>query len=127
DGAASGQQSDYYRLTLAQNQRIAVEVVGSRLGSDFDSVIRVLDVNGRELALADDDEGLGADSRLLFTAPAAGQFLLQVRDNRHRAGGRYRLRVGDFPLVGAAFPAGGAPGSRIAPFLVTVDGAALPA
>jgi hypothetical protein len=127
DGAASGQQSDYYRLTLAQNQRIAIEVVGSRLGSDFDSVIRVLDVNGRELALADDDEGLGADSRLLYTAPAAGQYLLQVRDNRYRAGGRYRLRVGDFPLVGAAIPAGGAPGSRLTPLLVTLDGSALPA
>lgn len=127
DGAASGQQSDYYRLTLAQNQRIAIEVVGARLGSDFDPVIRVLDANGRELALADDDEGLGADPRLYFTAPAAGQFLIQVRDNRYRAGGRYRLRVGDFPLVGAAFPAGGAAGGRIAPFLVTLDGAALPA
>lgn len=127
DGAASGPQSDYYRVTLAQNQRIAIEVVGSRLGSDFDPVIRVLDANGRELALADDDEGLGADPRLYFTAPAAGQYLIQVRDNRYRAGGRYRLRVGDFPLVGAAIPAGGAPGSRIAPFLITLDGAALPA
>lgn len=126
DGAASGQQSDYYRVTLAQGQRIAIEVVASRLGSDFDPVLRVLDANGRELALADDDS-LGADPRLLFTAPVAGPYLLQINDNRFRAGGRYRLRVGDFPLVEATFPAGGQAGTSINSTLLTLDGEAIPA
>jgi len=127
DGTSNGQQFDYYRLTLAQGQRISLEVVAARMGADFDSVLRVLDANGRELALADDDEALGADARLLFTAPAAGQYLLELRDNRYKPGGRYRLRVGDFPLVDTAYPAGGTSGAHLAALLATRDGAAFPA
>lgn len=127
DGASNGQQSDFYRLTLAQNQKVSIEVVATRLGFDFDSVLRVLDATGRELALADDDEAVGADARLVFTAPAAGQYLLELRDNRFKPGGRYRFRIGDFPLVSCAYPAGGTTGASFSTSLVTIEGTLLPA
>src|SRR5262245_37270886 len=66
DATISGPVSDFYRLTLAANQKIAIEIVGARLGSDLDAVLRVLDANGKQLALADDDDSTGADPRLIF-------------------------------------------------------------
>jgi hypothetical protein len=115
DGVADGQQFDYFRVTLAEGERLALEVVAARLGSDLDPVIRVLDAGGRELASADDDEGLGADPRLAFIAPTAGDYVVELRDNRYKAGGRYRLRLGDFPLAAATAPQSGEPSPTIEP------------
>jgi hypothetical protein len=56
------------------------------------------------LLIADDDPATGADARFIFTPPADGAYVLEVRDNRYKAGGRYRLRLGDFPLVTAPLP-----------------------
>lgn len=127
DGVANGQQFDYFRVHLSQGQRVSLDVVGSRLGSDFDPVLRVLDASGRELALADDDEALGADARLVFTAPATAPYTIELRDNRYKAGGRYRLRVGDLPLVTTAFPLAGKLGGPLQTSLTTLDGEALAA
>src|SRR5204863_2114683 len=80
------------------------EVVAARLGSDFDALVRVLDSAGNELLLADDDLATGADCRFIFNSPREGSYLLEVRDNRYKPGGRYRLRLGDFPLVTTTLP-----------------------
>jgi hypothetical protein len=127
DGASGGPQSDYFRLNLAQGQRISCDVVAARLGSDFDPVLRLLDGAGRELAAADDDPSLGADARLTFTAPAAGPYLLELRDNRYKAGGRYRLRIGALPLAATAFPAGGTAGTALTTTLIPHEGEPIPA
>ncbi|HND56558.1 MAG TPA: PPC domain-containing protein, partial [Pirellulaceae bacterium] len=58
-----------------------------------------------QVVLADDDDDVGPDCRFAHTFAASGQFLLEVRDNQYRAGGRYRLRIGDFPLATSAYPA----------------------
>jgi Bacterial pre-peptidase C-terminal domain len=104
DGQCDGTLSDFYRFTAAAGQRITCEVVATRLGWDFDSLIRILDASGNELLLADDDPSTGADARFVFTAPASGPYLLELRDNRYKPGGRYRLRLGDFPLVTTPLP-----------------------
>jgi len=104
DGASDGTVLDYFRFTAKAGQRIACEVVASRLGWDFDAVCRVLDASGAELLRADDDPSSGADARFVFTAPADGQYVLEVGDNRYKPGGRYRLRLGDFPLVSTPLP-----------------------
>ncbi len=111
DAVSEGTQFDYFRFSAAAGQRVAIEVVGRRLGFNFDPVVRLLDSDGKELAFADDDAALGADCRLVQTMHEAGQYLIEVRDVQYRAGGRYRLRVGDFPLVSAPFPLGGACGA----------------
>src|SRR5205085_2705911 len=69
-------------------------------------VIRLLDGQGKELAYSDDEPGVSADCRLTHTFAAAGDYFIELRDIRYLGGGdyRYRLRVGDFPLVNAAFP-----------------------
>jgi hypothetical protein len=111
DAVASGPQSDYFRFDAKQGQRIAVELVAARIGSIMDPVARLLDAKGRELVFADDDESLGADCRFEHTFAAAGTFVIEVRDNRFRGDGPYRLRLGDFPLVSVPYPLGGRFGS----------------
>jgi len=106
DGVSDGSRFDYYKFAGQAGQRVAVEVFAARLGQDFDPVIRLLDAAGKELAVADDDAAAGADCRLGLTLPAAGEYFVEVRDNQFRGGGRYRLRVGDFPLAATAFPLG---------------------
>ncbi len=111
DGLSSGAQFDHYKFTAKKGQRIAAEVVAARAGSAFDPVLRLLDAAGNELRYADDDPALGSDCRFAHVFAADGDYILEVYDNQYRGGGRYRLRVGDFPLVSSPYPMGGRLGS----------------
>jgi Bacterial pre-peptidase C-terminal domain len=106
DGTSDGPVFDFYKFAAKTGQRLSLEVVATRLGSDFDPVLRILNPAGQEIALLDDDLSLGADCRISQTFPADGVYLIELRDNRYKAGGKYRLRVGDFPLVSTPFPLG---------------------
>jgi hypothetical protein len=115
DGIVDGAQPDCFKLNVAAGQRIAVEVVAARVGSDLDPILRLVDANGKVLVTADDDLSAGSDGRFAHTFTAAGTYYLQLRDVRYRGGPgfRYRLRVGDFPIGAAVFPLGvTAQGSR---------------
>lgn len=103
DGVADAASSDFYRVRLSAGQRLAIEVVAQRLGSSMDPIVKVTDRNGKQVAFADDDDA-NADSRLHFIASVDDEYWIEVRDNKYAGGGRYRLRVGDFPLVDAAYP-----------------------
>ncbi|MFM2095288.1 MAG: hypothetical protein RIS70_2412 [Planctomycetota bacterium] len=111
DGVSDGSRFDYYKINVQSGQRVAVEVFAGRLGEAYDPVLRLLDANGKQLMLADDDPGLGSDCRFAHTFQAPGQYVLEVRDNQYRPGGRYRLRVGDFPLAISTFPLAGKAGT----------------
>ncbi|MDP6443577.1 MAG: PPC domain-containing protein [Pirellulaceae bacterium] len=111
DGASNGVSFDYYRFAAKKGQPISAEVVARRLNSSMDPVVRLLDPRGQEMLLADDDAGLGADCRFRATAPEDGEYTIEIRDNQYKAGGRYRLRIGDFPLITSALPLGGRLGS----------------
>ena len=89
---------DLFEFPAAAKQTIYLEVKAHRLGSRLDPVLRVLDAAGKQLALNDD--GLGKDSRILFTAPAAGEYYAEVRGVTERGGDDfyYLLRIGDPPL-----------------------------
>jgi len=103
---------------------IVAEVYARRLGSPLDSVLKLTDATGRQLAFNDDyeDKGAGldthhADSWLHATLPANGTYYLHVGDAQHQGGEEYgyRLRLGpprpDFEL-------------RIVPSSITVRGGA---
>ncbi|MGC3967334.1 MAG: PPC domain-containing protein [Pirellulales bacterium] len=108
DGLCEPESYDYYKFTAAAGQRISVEAVAQRLGSALDPVVRLLDAAGHELAYADDDESTGPDGRFSYRIQKAGEYFLEIRDIRYAGGGshRYRLRVGDFPLLAAPYPMG---------------------
>lgn len=110
DGAGDPTQLDFYKFSGQAGQRVSFEVVAQRLGSPYDGVLRVLDASGKELAVIDDDPGSGADPRLSLTLPADGDYIVELRENKY-GGGRYRLRVGDFPIVSVPYPLGGRLGS----------------
>ena len=87
DGTSDGPVFDFYKFAAKTGQRLSLEVVATRLGSDFDPVLRILNATGQEIALIDDDLSLGADCRISQTFPADGVYVLELRDNRYKAGG----------------------------------------
>lgn len=103
DGAVANQGLQYFKFTATENQRIAFEVLARRIGSALDPMLRLLDSKGREIAFSDDAPGLSGDAQFEHVFPAAGEYLLELRDIRYQGGG-YRLRVGDFPLANTAYP-----------------------
>lgn len=88
------QDKDFFRISLAKGQVIEAAISAQKLGSRLDSELRILDVNGAELARNDDNDGRH-DSRLVFTAPNAGEWIIEVQDVSGRGGDNfvYRLSV----------------------------------
>lgn len=93
---------DVFRFEGRAGDAIVAEVHARRLNSPLDSVLRLTDAAGRQLAFNDDcqDKGAGlhthhADSRLTATLPADGTYRLHVSDAQRQAGPElaYRLRV----------------------------------
>ena len=105
DGRCDEVAFDFYRFSARKGQALSLETVAQRLGFQTDTVLRVLDENGREL-LFNDDAAAGRDSRCSFKAPHTGEYFLELRDMNYAGGPAYgyRLRIGDFPLVSAVFP-----------------------
>jgi len=94
---------DTWWFEATKDEKIELEVRAARLGSPLDSVLTVLDAEGKELGQADDQGGGQPDAKLTFTAPADGKFQLQLRDRFAQRGGpefAYRVVVG--PVVEAA-------------------------
>ncbi|MBL9091637.1 MAG: pre-peptidase C-terminal domain-containing protein [Planctomycetaceae bacterium] len=108
DGVYEAETYDFYTIHVEAGRRISVEAVARRLGSPLDPVIRMLDAAGHELAYADDDESTGPDGRFIYRIQKSGDYTIEVRDIRYAGSGahRYRLRVGDFPLLAAPYPMG---------------------
>lgn len=96
---------DWYRVSLAAGQAVRLETTAHRmLRAPIDTLITVFDAAGKQLAENDDGFAIdyismydyrSMDSRLVFTAPAAGDFFFRVSDQAGSFGSRavYRLSV----------------------------------
>lgn len=84
--------TDLYRVKLAAGQVIEAVVDAGKLGSPMDPVVRILDASGGERA-RDDDSGGNRDAKLVFTAPAAGEYLVEVTDAGNRSGDAFIYRL----------------------------------
>jgi hypothetical protein len=115
---------DLFRFKGRAGDTIAAEVYARRLDSPLDSVLKLTDASGNQLACNDDHEDKGAgldthyaDSYLTATLPADGPFYIHIGDAQHQGGLEYgyRLRVSpprpDFDL-------------RVVPSSVSVRGGA---
>jgi hypothetical protein len=102
---------DVFSFQGRAGQTIVAEVYARRLDSPLDSVLKLTDAKGTQLAFNDDydDPGAGlethhADSRILTTLPANGTYYLYLGDAQQKGGPEYayRLRIGaprpDFDL-----------------------------
>ena len=109
----AGAQTNLYRFKAAKGDEFVFEVDAARRGSQLDSSLSVLDANGKELARNED--AIGLDSLLYFTAPADGEFNVALRDFRFRGGNDYgyRLTAGTIPYVESIFPFGGPRGKAV--------------
>ncbi|MEY2408681.1 MAG: hypothetical protein QOF48_1351 [Verrucomicrobiota bacterium] len=106
-------QLDAYRFKALKGQELVFEIEAARRGSPLDSSLVVLDAKGKELARNED--ALGLDSLLFFSAPEDGEFVVTLRDFRYQGGGNYtyRLHAGPLPYVESLFPFGGQRGKSI--------------
>jgi hypothetical protein len=102
---------DVFRFDARAGEDIVAEVTARRLESPLDSVLKLTDANGKQLAFNDDHEDRGsglnthhADSWLRVTVPSDGAYFLYLGDVQHKGGMEYayRLRIGpprpDFEL-----------------------------
>jgi len=76
EGAATELNYNWFKFHANKGQRVAIETVAARLGSKLDSVLRVVNSTGRELARNDDAPGWSGDSYLSFTAPESGDYFI---------------------------------------------------
>jgi len=79
---------------------IVAEVLARRLNSPLDSVLRLTDAAGRQLAINDDHEDKGAglvthhaDSLLRVALPADATYYLHLGDVQHQGGPEYAYRL----------------------------------
>lgn len=97
---------DRYAVEVTAKQRVSFEVIGNRLGKDFDPLVIIRDSAGRVLLQHDNDVGLFFDCRFSYTFQTAGKYVVEVRDARYDGHPywNYVLRIGDFPASRMAVP-----------------------
>lgn len=91
---------DVFRFEGHAAQHIIAEVYARRLGSPLDSLVRLTDAEGKEIAVSDDYEDKGtpllthhADSRLAGNLQASGTHYIRVMDAQRRGGPDYGYRL----------------------------------
>jgi hypothetical protein len=93
---------DVFQITGMAGDEIVAEVAARRLNTPLDSILKVRDASGQQLAINDDLEdkasGLNthhADSYVRVTLPAAGEYFIHLGDTQRQGGPEfgYRLRV----------------------------------
>ncbi|MGH7222351.1 MAG: hypothetical protein ACRELF_03920, partial [Gemmataceae bacterium] len=91
---------DYYRFAVKDGQEVGARIQPVAKAK-LDVVLQLLDADGRMLTES-------KNSLLGFTCPKAGVYALGVRDRDYRGdpGMKYRLTIGDIPIVSSVFPLG---------------------
>jgi hypothetical protein len=93
---------DVFSFNGRTGDTVVAEVYARRLDSPLDSVLKLTDSSGKQLAFNDDHEDKGAgldthyaDSYLTATLPADGAFFIHIGDVQHQGGPEYgyRLRI----------------------------------
>src|SRR5262245_52807222 len=113
-GQCAGGDVDHYRFTAKRGQRVVVETEAARLGSGVSPQLRVLDAQKRFIG-SDDTQLLRGDCRVVFVAPADGDYLIEFADTRYKGGNPpdYRLKIGEYDVVEEVFPLGGRRGDTV--------------
>ncbi|MEQ1617395.1 MAG: pre-peptidase C-terminal domain-containing protein [Terricaulis sp.] len=90
--------SDWYRIRLAEGQAYRFSLAGSGDAPLTDPILRVRNSGGDEVAV-DDDGGDGLNSYLEFVAPREGVYFLDARSFNDEGTGSYTLAAaeGDIP------------------------------
>ncbi len=93
---------DVFRFDGRVGGQVTLEVVARRLNSPLDSLLKLTDADGKQVAINDDTEDKGsglithhADSQLQVRLPHTGAYFIHVGDTQKKGGKgyAYRLRV----------------------------------
>ena len=91
---------DVFEVQGKAGETIVAEVHARRLGSPFDSFVKITSADGKIIALNDDhyDAGSGlntdhADSYLMVKLPASGKYFVHIGDTRRQSGKEYAYRL----------------------------------
>jgi hypothetical protein len=97
--------SDYYVFHADKGQKLLMEAMARRLDSPLDSILTLY--NAKREAVAENDDWTDplesqlthhADSHLVYTFPAAGDYSLRLRDIQGKGGDEYAYRLLIAPL-----------------------------
>ena len=88
---------DFFKFNAAKGQPLEVNVWARRLRSPLDSVLKIYNAKGSEVAANDDANG--PDSYLRFNPPEDGAYFLSVTDHMRRGGATFTYRVEITPVV----------------------------
>jgi len=112
---------DRYRFTAREGLPLVVVVrardlipyIADAVPGWFQATVALYDAKGRELAFSDDYR-FHPDPVLFFRIPAAGAYVLEVKDAlfRGREDFVYRISAGELPFVTGVFPLGGKVGTE---------------
>ncbi|MCX6984272.1 MAG: PPC domain-containing protein [Lentisphaerae bacterium] len=132
---------DFFRIKAGKGDKIVAEVFARRLDSPLDSLIQIMDGNGKILFWNDDWSRLNvgnhthhSDSYCLFEIPEDGEYFIKISDSQAKGGEKfkYKLRIDrprpDFQIFMDPSVLNGSSGVAI-PFTVNVfrmDGFDLP-
>lgn len=83
---------DNFAFSAEQGKKLVFEVVAKRLGSRLEPHISILNAQGNEIAVSD-DQSTQRDTKLEFTPPATGTYIVQVRDLFFKGGEEYAYRL----------------------------------
>jgi hypothetical protein len=101
--------SDAFKFKAAKNQTLVFQVLAAAFGSRLDSVLTLLDANGKALASNDSGNG-GADSLLGYTFFEAGEYVIRITEFEKQKsigmGLGYRLQISEAPYIASVFPMG---------------------
>ena len=115
NGRLQGADRDVYRFEMRPDEDVTVEVEARRVGSAIDPVLRLLDAEGKQVAINNDAIGLGLDARLRFHSVEGGIYYAVVHDSTYSKQNIdfYRLKIGDFDFADGYFPLGGSRGEYV--------------
>ncbi len=108
NGRVQAGAADYFKLTLPAGRRVVVVCAAGELDSRLAPVLVLSRAGGGEVARS------RRHGVLDFTAPAAGDYVLQLHDQSFRGGSEYfyRLTAGTGPYVEWVDPPAGQAGAR---------------
>ena len=93
---------DFFRIKAGKGDKIVAEVFARRLDSPLDSIIQIMDGNGKILFWNDDWNQLNvgnhthhSDSYLLCEIPEDGEYFIKISDSQAKGGEKfkYKLRI----------------------------------
>lgn len=120
---------DVYRITRKKGERISVDVNSIRQSmiwcarGELDLLVRILDAQGKELALADDSAIHVQDPLVSILAPADGDYFIEIEqslfsNSQNSFYQHYVAHIGTFETPQAIYPAGGQAGKPLEATLI---------